>query len=56
MLVVNLDYNAERTVGLSGPAPLEVIDAASGKWLPVGGSRAELRLTNGGGKLLRVHR
>ena len=54
VLVVNLDYNAERTVGLSAPAPLEVFDAASGKWLPVGGSRAELHLTNGGGKLVRV--
>ena len=54
VLVVNLDYKVERTVGLSGPAPLEVFDAANGKWLPVGGSRAELHLTKGGGKLVRV--
>lgn len=54
VLVVNFDYTAERTVGVSGPAPLEIFDAANGKWLPVGGSRAELRLSNGGGKLVRV--
>ena len=53
VLVVNLDYKAERTVGLSGPAPLEVFDAASGQWSPVGGPRAELRLAGGGGKLVR---
>ncbi len=54
VLVVNLDYKVERIVGVRGPAPLEVFDAAIGKWLPAGGSRAELRLTKGGGKLVRV--
>ena len=53
-LVVNLDYKAERTVGLTGPAPLEVFDATSGQWSPVGGPHAELRLPGGGGKLVRV--
>lgn len=31
VLVVNLDYKAERTVSVSGPAPLEIFDAATGK-------------------------
>src|SRR5690606_19410209 len=39
VLVVNLDYTAEQTIGVSGPAPLEVFDASSGKWLPAGGPR-----------------
>jgi hypothetical protein len=55
VLVVNLDYKLERTVTLSGPAPLEVFDATSGEWSPVGGPRAELRLASGGGKLVRLH-
>lgn len=54
VMVVNLDYNSERTVGLKGPSPLEVFDAASGQWSAVTGPRAELRLTKGGGKLVRV--
>ena len=53
VLVVNLDYKAERTVGLSGPALLEDFDAASGQWSPVGGPHVELRLAGGGGKLVR---
>lgn len=54
VLVVNLDYKAERTVGVHGPAPLDVFDATTGKWLPVDGSSVELHLPNGGGKLVRV--
>ena len=54
VLVVNLDYQTERTVGLKGPAPLELFDAASGQWSPAGGPRAELRLPKGGGQLVRV--
>lgn len=54
VLVVNLDYKTDRTVTLTGPAPLEVFDAASGQWAPIGGPRAELRLTGGGGQLVRV--
>ncbi len=47
VLVVNLGYKAERTVGLSGPAPLEVFDAARGQWAPIGGPRGRA-LTRGG--------
>ena len=54
VLVVNLDYKAERTVGLTGPAPLEVFDPATGQWSPAGGPPAQLHLAKGGGKLLRV--
>ncbi|MCX6984365.1 MAG: hypothetical protein NT118_06370, partial [Lentisphaerae bacterium] len=32
VLVVNLDYKAERTVFLKGPSSFEVFDAATGKW------------------------
>ena len=51
LLVVNLDYRAERSVGIKGPGPLEVFDAMSGRWLP---HVAELRLPKGGGKLVRL--
>jgi len=54
-LVANLDYKAERTVIVKGPAALDVFDAASGQWSPAGGPRAELRLAKGCGKLVRVH-
>jgi hypothetical protein len=54
VLVVNLDYQAERTVGLTGPAPLEVFEPATGQWSPAGGPPAQLPLAKGGGKLLRV--
>jgi hypothetical protein len=53
VLVVNLDYAAERTVRLVGPAPLEVFDSSNGKWSAAEGARVELRLPPGGGKLVR---
>lgn len=53
-LVVNLDYQNDRTVTLTGPAPLEVFDAATGKWSPAEGQRATLDLKGGSGKLVRV--
>jgi len=54
VVVVNLDYKAEATLGIRGPAPLEIFDAATGEWSPAGGIRAELRLPHGGGRLMRV--
>jgi hypothetical protein len=54
VLVVNLDYEAERTVSLKGSVPLELFDAATRQWSPVNDSRVELRLAGGGGKLARV--
>lgn len=54
VLVVNLDYKNDKTVTLTGPAPLEVFDATSGKWSSANGQRIELQLKGGGGKLVRV--
>ena len=53
-VVVNLDYKLDRTVTLTGPAPLEIFDATTGQWSPASGPRAELSLPPGGGKLVRV--
>ena len=53
-LVVNLDYKLDRTVTLTGPAPLEVFDTTTGQWSPASGPRAELSLPRGSGKLVRV--
>jgi hypothetical protein len=54
VVVVNLDYRSEAVLGISGPADLEVFDAAAGQWSPASGRRADLRLPPGGGKLLRA--
>lgn len=54
VLVVNLDYRAGRAVTLVAPGPLEVFDALAGQWTDAGGSRVELNLPGGGGKLLRL--
>jgi hypothetical protein len=53
-MVVNLDYKAERTATLAAPAPLEVFDAATGRWTQARDSRVELHLPGGGGKLVRL--
>ncbi len=52
-LVVNMDYRAERVVGVRGPKELSSFDAATGQWSPANGSRIALRLPPGGGKLIR---
>jgi hypothetical protein len=54
LLVMNLDYKRERSVGLSAPTPLEIFDATTGQWSPSVGSRIDLNLAGGMGKLLRV--
>ena len=56
VLVVNLDYKIDTVVGIRGPGPLEVFDAATGRWSPAHGPRVEVPLPRGGGKLLRVSR
>lgn len=53
-LVVNLDYKSDATLGVRGRGALEVFDAATGRWSKAEGSRVELRLPGGGGKLLRT--
>lgn len=54
VLVVNLDYDAETTLNVRGPAPLEIFDPVSGKWSSASGRTKELRLAGGAGTLLRV--
>ncbi|MBM4084896.1 MAG: hypothetical protein FJ272_08920 [Planctomycetes bacterium] len=54
VVVVNLDYKQTVATTLVGPRPLQVFDAATGKWSVVGSARAELLLPPGGGKLVRA--
>ncbi|PIY48044.1 MAG: hypothetical protein COZ06_17365 [Armatimonadetes bacterium CG_4_10_14_3_um_filter_66_18] len=54
LLLVNLDYKQEQTTTVVGPMPWESFDPATGKWIAAGGKRVELRLSPGGGKLLRA--
>ena len=54
VLVVNLDYQAEATLGLRGPGRLEVFNATTGQWSRVNNSRVSLDLPRGGGKFVRV--
>lgn len=54
VLVVNLDYKNDRTITLTGPAPLELFDATTGKWSPANSPHVELQLKGGGGKLVRI--
>ncbi len=56
VMVVNLDYQAEATIGIRGPSKLELFDPATGVWSRAAGKRAELHLSRGGGQLLRVSR
>ena len=55
-VVVNLDYKTERAIGLRAAGPLELFDAAEGRWLPASGTGATVTLTlpGGGGKLARL--
>ena len=53
-MVVNLDYKSEALATLAGPGRLEDFDATTGKWAETGGSKSDLRLPPGGGRLLRV--
>ena len=53
-VVVALDYKTGMTLGVRGPASLEIFDATTGQWSSANASRAELRLSGGGGKLVRV--
>ena len=53
-MVVNLDYDARKTVTLTAPSALERFEPHQSAWYPVGGSKAELDLPPGGGMLLRL--
>jgi hypothetical protein len=54
VVVVNLDYKAEATVGIAGPSSMQTFDATSSTWSPPNGSRIELHLPPGGGTLIRI--
>ena len=56
VMVINLDYQAEAVVGIRGPSRLELFDPATGRWSRASGSRADLHLARGGGRLGRVRR
>ena len=54
--VVNLDYNKSVAHTVVGPDRLEVFDATTSKWSPVGSNRVKLSFPPGGGILIRVAR
>jgi hypothetical protein len=53
-VVVNLDYDAEATIGLTGARRFDIFDATTSRWSKAAGKRVELRLPPGGGKLVRL--
>ena len=55
-LVVNLDYKSEKFVGIQGPGRLEIFDPASCQWKRSNSRRVELKLSPGGGTLIRIGR
>ena len=55
VLVVNLDHTQAVTTTVVGPGPLDVFNATLGTWSAAsGGSRAQVSLLRGGGKLIRL--
>jgi hypothetical protein len=54
-LVVNLDHNAGDVVGIRGPGQLEIFDPATREWTRCPNRRVELKLSPGGGTLVRLH-
>ncbi len=55
-LIVNLDYKSDRVLGVRGTRKLEIFDPATGKWQPGKKRRLEVKLSPGGGALLRLRR
>lgn len=55
-LVVNLDYKSEKVVGIRGPGQLEIFDPATREWKRSNNRRVELKLSPGGGTLVRLRR
>ena len=53
-IVVNLDYKSEMILGLRAASRLEIFDATTGRWSAGDGSKMELKLAGGSGKLVRV--
>ena len=55
VVVVNLDYLSEFETTLVGSGNLELFDATTSVWQPVGASRTELKLAPGGGACCDSH-
>jgi hypothetical protein len=55
VLVVNLDYNSEVTVGVRAAGKLRKLDCSTGKWVRLKARTAELHLPRGGGTLVRLN-
>jgi len=55
-LVVNLDYESEKVLGICGPGRLEIFDPVTGEWKRSKHRRVELKLNAGGGMLVRLRR
>ena len=53
-LVVNLDYTAVKTYTVTGPKNLSVFHAATGKWTAMDRCDAVLKLSPGGGVLVKL--
>ena len=53
-LVVNLDYESARVVGVRGPGKLEIFDPTTREWTPSNKRRVDLKLSPGGGALIRT--
>ncbi len=53
VVVVNLDYKAEQTVGLVGSSRLDRFDEKTGEWVKGNSERLEVRLKPGHGVLVR---
>ena len=56
VVVVNLDYTAEVSTPLIGPATLESFNAATAKWTSAKKPAIDLTLPPGGGRLVRIAR
>jgi hypothetical protein len=54
VLVVNLDYKEEASLGVRAPARLELFNLSTGQWTRAEGKVAKLHLPPGGGALLRT--
>ncbi|MDR3687757.1 MAG: hypothetical protein P4L46_00140 [Fimbriimonas sp.] len=53
--VANLDYNNTVAAVVTGPGPVDVFDATTGKWSEASSGSVTATLPPGGGMLVRVH-
>jgi hypothetical protein len=53
-LIVNLDYQADQSVGIGGPGKVERFDPTTLEWSGGESRHANLKLSPGGGVLIRL--